>query len=74
MNPLSEETSTSLHLPGRPCDLDLPQTLKFSNKNGTISTSAHIDAAMAGILNPVGTAIDVSTDVRGFGARRTPCP
>jgi len=74
MNPDGKETSPSLHLPKGPGGLDSPQTLKFSKDNGTVSTSAHIDTAMAGILHPVGTAVHNYVDVRDSGTHRAPCP
>jgi hypothetical protein len=74
MNPDGNETSPSLHLPKGPGGSDSLQTLPFSKQNGSVSTTAHIDSALAGILHPFGTAIHVSTDVRDSGAHRTPCP
>ena len=74
MIPDGKETSPSLHLPSKQGGLDSPQTLKFSNKNGIVSTSAHTDTAMAGFLHPAGTAVHNFVDVRDPGAHRAPCP
>jgi RHS repeat-associated protein len=74
-NPNGSDSSPSLHLPKGPGGSDSPQTIPFSNpKNGTISATAHIDSALAGLFHPSGTLQHYKTDVQGSGANRSPCP